>query len=118
MTELSSNAEKFADQSRELTPFKNFSLPGVKDKVAEILNMIGRVEGIFSTYTVHSIEHVDEMLKSLDWLIPPDTQKAMTPVDWLMTVLAIYLHDLGMVVTSEEYKKRMDNHQYVEFLEN
>ena len=90
MAELISNAEKFADQSRNLTQFKNFSLPGVKDKVSAILNMIGRVEGIFSTYTIHSIEHVDEMLKSLDWLIPPDTQKAMTSVDWLMIVLSIY----------------------------
>ncbi|HLO16181.1 MAG TPA: hypothetical protein VK206_15210 [Anaerolineales bacterium] len=118
MAELISNAEKFADEARNLTLFKNFSLPGVKDKVSAILNMIGRVEGIFSTYTIHSIEHVDEMLKSLDWLVPPDTQKAMTCVDWLLVVLAIYLHDLGMVVTSDEYKKRMENHKFAEFLED
>ncbi len=118
MAELISNAEEFADQSRNLTLFKNFSLPGVKDRVAEMLNMVGHVEKIFSTYTKHNIEHVDEMLRSLDWIIPPTTQTTMTPVDWLMIVLAIYLHDLGMLVTSEEYKKRMENNKYVEFLDD
>lgn len=118
MAELISNAEKFADKSRELTLFKNFSLPGVKDKVAEMLNMIGHVEKIFSTYTKHNIEHVDAMLKSLDWIIPPSTQNSMTSIDWLMIVLSIYLHDLGMLVTSEEFKNRMENQKYVEFLEN
>lgn len=117
MISIDSNAEQFADKTRGLPGFKNFSLPGVKEKVAEILDMIGRVEGIFSTYAKHDISHIDAMLGMLDWLIPPSTQEKMTSVDWLLTVLSIYFHDLGLVVTNEEYTKRMDNPVFKEFFE-
>ena len=56
------------------------------------------------------------MLKMLDWLVPPTTAKAMTPADWLMTVLTIYLHDLGMVVPSSEYDNRHKNEQFEAWL--
>ena len=56
------------------------------------------------------------MLHMLEWLIPPETQEKMTPVDWLMMVLSIYLHDLGMVVTREEYDRRMENPDFRKFL--
>jgi molecular chaperone HtpG len=52
------------------------------------------------------------MLKMLDWLVPESTRKAMTPTDWLLVVLAIYLHDLGMVTTSAEYEHREDNREF------
>jgi molecular chaperone HtpG len=83
-------------------------LPGVKEQVAEIIALIGR-HGVFSTYTLHDISHIDALLKMLDWLIPGSTRSVMTPIDWLLSVLSIYLHDLGMVVTEEEYEKRMQN---------
>ncbi len=118
MVSLNSNAEKHAYKTLDLPLFKQFSLTGVKEKVSNILDMIGRVEGLFSTYTIHNISHVDEMLNTLDWLIPLSTQKEMTPVDWLLTVLSIYLHDLGMVVTSDEYCHRMDNPKFQEFLQS
>ena len=70
--ELITNAERRADEARKLANFKHLALPGVRSKVAEILNLIGR-EGIFSTYTVHDITHIDAMLKMLDWLVPEPT---------------------------------------------
>lgn len=79
--------------------------------------MIGRVEGIFSTYASHDISHVEAMLSMLDWLIPPETKDRLTPVEWLLAVLSFYLHDLGMVVTSEEFEKRQENPVFCDFLE-
>lgn len=117
MVELRSNAEKLADQARELPNFKDFPLPGVKEHVAQILDMIGRVEGIFSTYTKHDISHIDTMLDMLDWLVPPSTKEIMSPVEWLLITLSVYLHDLGMVVTADEYFKREENPLYNEFRE-
>ena len=104
-------AEQEADKSRELN-FRDFSLPGVRDKVAEILSLIGR-DGIFSTYTIHNISHIDAMLGMLDWLIPESTRKVLTPVDWLLIVLSIYLHDLGLVVTTQEFDERHNNPEFV-----
>ena len=74
-------------------------------------------EQIFSTYTLHNITHVDAMLKMLDWLIPDSTKAIMKPPEGLMIVLAIYLHDLGMVVTWQEYDSRQDNPEYCAWFE-
>lgn len=117
MTRLTTNAEKKALEALNLPGFRGLALGDCKERVAEMLDMIGRVEGVFSTYTRHDISHVDAMLQHLDWLIPPKTQEAMTPVDWLLIVLAIYFHDLGMLVTTEEYEKRYDNEAFAGFLE-
>lgn len=46
------------------------------------------------------------MLHIIEWLIPNETKNNMTSAEWLMLTLAVYFHDLGMVVTKEEYEKR------------
>ena len=43
---------------------------------------------------MHSIAHIDEMLKIVEWLIPETTKEKMTYAEWLMLTLAIYFHDL------------------------
>ena len=60
---LATYAEQQADAARKIDGFKDFALDGARDKVAAILNMIGRVDSVFSTYTLHDISHVDAMLK-------------------------------------------------------
>lgn len=117
-TDLPTSAEQKADGARSLTEFKNFSLPGVREEVTSMLSLIGRTEGIFSTYTIHDISHIDTMLKMLDWLIPTRTAKAMTPADWLQIVLAVYLHDLGMAVTAEEFQQRDQNPEFRRWFDN
>lgn len=100
-----SKAEKNATRAEELKAFSGIKLSHIKSKVAEILTLIGR-GGIFDEYTKHDITHVNELLNSLDWLIPEATASIMTPADWMMIVLAIYFHDLGMLVTKDEYINR------------
>lgn len=117
MAELNTNAEIQASKATKLTTFKNIDIQSIKHNVAEMLTMIGRTNEIFSTYTKHDISHIDAMLKHIDWLIPPSTQKVLTPADWLLITLSIYFHDLGMLVTSEEFEKRMTNDYFVKFLE-
>lgn len=102
---LTSNAERNAEKAENLKSFSGIKLLHIKNQVAKILAQIGR-EGIFDEYTKHDISHIDYMLDSLDWLIPPKTQELLTPTEWLMLTLAIYFHDLGMLVTKEEFKNR------------
>jgi molecular chaperone HtpG len=111
---LCTNAEKFADEVRNLPNFRGVSLPDIKEKVDNLLSMIGR-EGFFSTYTKHDMSHIESMLYSLDWLIPESTQETFTSVDWLLIVLTVYFHDLGMLVIKEEYNQRESNSLYVNF---
>ncbi|WP_020602704.1 HD domain-containing protein [Spirosoma spitsbergense] len=102
---LSSKAEREAMKAEDLTAFGGIKLLHIKSQLTIILNQIGR-GGIFDEYTKHDISHINYMLDSLDWIIPERTQNIMTPADWLMIVLSIYFHDLGMLVTKDEFNKR------------
>jgi molecular chaperone HtpG len=100
-----SMAERHAESAQHLPAFHDLNLTGIKDKVAQILQLIGR-DSLFREYTLHDISHVDEMLCILDWLIPTKTQQVMTPADWLLIVLSVYFHDVGMLVTKAEFEAR------------
>lgn len=102
---LPSYAERAAKSCESLPAFGGLNLIHIRRKVSQILGLIGR-DGIFDQYTVHDISHIDKMLASLDWIIPDRTRPVMSSADWLMTTLAIYFHDLGMLVTSREFDAR------------
>ena len=119
-----------AEKAESLSFCRGLKLLHIRDQVEEILLQIGKC-GIFEEYTIHNIQHVDEMLRIIEWLIPDGTKKKMTSAEWLMLTLAVYFHDLGMVVTKEEYEKRdsssfngykaqvlkdMDNTEYIEYV--
>lgn len=103
--ELTTDPELRAKKAEELTAFGGLNLVYIKRSVAQLLGQIGR-EGIFDQYTKHDISHIDEMLKNLEWIIPEQTKKVMSDADWLMIVLAVYFHDMGMLVTKDEFKAR------------
>ena len=105
MDEFVNYAELQAEKAENLSFCKGIKLLHIRDKVEEMLQLIGR-GGIFEEYTIHNISHVDAMLKIVEWIIPDTTKKAMTYAEWLMLTLAIYFHDLGMVVTKNEYINR------------
>lgn len=102
---LTSKAEMMAEKAENLKSFSGLKLLHVKRQVAQILGQIGR-DGIFDEYTKHDITHIDFMLDSLDWIISEETQEKLTPANWLMLTLSIYFHDLGMLVTKEEFRDR------------
>ena len=110
---LETEAEKRAQKAEDLPAFSGIKLLHIKRQVGELLGLIGR-NGIFDEYTKHDISHIDDMLKILEWLIPEDTKDIMSPADWLITVLAIYFHDLGMLVTREEYEQR-NSSDFIEY---
>ena len=104
MVELTTFAEQKAEAAT-LLPCFPVNLPDVKRSVAAILSQFGK--GLmFHEYTAHDISHVEDMLSTLEWIIPKATKKELTKAEWLMIVLSIYFHDMGLVVTEEEYNKR------------
>jgi molecular chaperone HtpG len=110
---LPSFAESKAQEAQSLAAFGSLNLLSIRTAVSKLLAQIGR-NGLFEQYTVHDISHINKMLKILEWLTPETTKRVMTPADWLMTVLAIYFHDLGMVITRNEFAARLDS-DYREF---
>jgi molecular chaperone HtpG len=108
MSDLTTNAEAKALEARKYTAFAGIDLGFIKSKVDEITRHIGK-DGIFTEYTRHDITHINQVLTSLNWIIPHNTVIIMKAGDWLMLVLGIYFHDLGMVVTQEEYDRRSES---------
>ncbi|MFJ2307641.1 ATP-binding protein [Streptomyces sp. NPDC087787] len=113
MTALPSFAEQSASGACHLAAFGGFSLNQTRRELEELLGRIGQY-GFFDEYTKHDITHIDEMLKKLDWLVTPQTREAMTPADWLLVVLSVYFHDLGMLVSKSEYERR-DESEFADF---
>lgn len=105
--EFVTEIERRASRAPSLDAFNKLSLHAIKKSVAQLLETIGR-EGIFREYTRHDISHVDKLLEVCDWLVPPVTLSSMTVADCLMTSLAVF-HDLGMVVTRDEFERRNES---------
>ena len=93
------------DLAGKKSAFSGLKLLHVKRHLQILLSLIGR-NGVFDEYTLHDISHIDAMLRSLDWIIPDGTKAVMTAADWLISVLGVYFHDLGMLVTREEFDQR------------
>ena len=110
---LNSAIELRAEKAEALRTFSGVKLLHIKKQVEILLGHIGEM-GIFSGYTKHDISHIDEMLKLAEWIIPEETQKVMTSAEWMMLVLSIYFHDMGMLVTKKEFDNR-DKTDFVEY---
>lgn len=108
---LNSMAEIKAQECFQFSFCSSLNLQAIKDTLAKMLNHIGD-NGMFAEYTMHDISHVDGMLALLEKIIPEETKCAMTPADWLMTVLAVYFHDLGMFIPQGEYENREHDSEY------
>jgi hypothetical protein len=106
--EFVSVIERKASQANSFEAFLHCNLPGIKDSIKSLLELIGR-DGIFGEYTRHDISHVNKLLEMSDWLVPASTLQKLTAADSLMITLAIYFHDLGMLVTREEFDQRVDS---------
>lgn len=105
MAELLSQAEKLAEKAENLPAFSGLKLLHIKREIEKLLGLIGSA-GIFSEYTRHDISHIDAMLGMLDWMVPVDSRSSMSPADWMLVVLSVYFHDLGLLVTKREFEAR------------
>ena len=102
------DSEKRALHAEELPAFQGFKLLHLKTQIQELLTQFGR-NGLFEEYTKHDVTHLNEMLKIYDWLLPDDTKQTMSPADWLLLVCSTYFHDLGLIITRNEFANRMSS---------
>lgn len=112
--ELSTFAEKKAAEAENLPAFQGTKLIYIRNQVEKMLALIGR-DSFFDQYTRHDMSHIDGMLEIAEWIIPEHTKEHMSKADWLMLVLAIYFHDMGMLVTRREYEKRNEDTSFCEY---
>lgn len=114
MATIKSKAEEMALKAKGLESFKAFDLAVAKDRLETMLSHIGD-KGMFSEYTKHDISHIDGMLELVDYIVPEEVKNALTSADWLMIVLSVYFHDLGMLITNSEWDDRANNSDFSRF---
>jgi molecular chaperone HtpG len=114
--ELTTTAEKKAAEAESLPAFSPIKLLHIKRSIAELLKQFG-TSGIFEEYTRHDITHINSMLEIAGWLVPEASRTHMEPADWLLLVLSIYFHDLGLLVTKDEFASR-ENSAFPAFCNN
>ncbi len=105
MSEFKTFIEQRAALAEGLSICENLKLLNIRKAVTELLSLVHR-NGLFEEYTSHTMAHVDKMLEIIEWLIPEQTKKIMTHAEYLMLTLAVYFHDLGMLISKNEYDTR------------
>ncbi|WP_095125922.1 ATP-binding protein [Pseudomonas sp. Irchel s3a12] len=108
------NIERLASKAVDLKAFP-LNLTEVRDNVRLLLSELQRY-GFYNEYTTHSFDHVYAMLEMADWIIPKSTKELLTPGDYLFLTLSIYFHDLGLLISTNEYKGRKQNPDYQRYL--
>ncbi len=96
--------EKNASAATELPSF-SINISDVRRLTHDLLQEFGRY-GMFNEYTKHDYSHIHEIMTSLDWIIPHDCRHSLSKGDVFLIVTSLYLHDLGLLVTREEFENR------------
>ena len=90
------------------------NLRQIRDNICLLLSEVGRY-GFFNEYTDHSFSHVLDMLKTAEWIIPNETAKIISPADSLFIVLSTYFHDVGLLISRDEFNHRHKNNDFQKF---
>ncbi|MGX0954495.1 molecular chaperone HtpG [Pseudomonas viridiflava] len=107
--------EKRATEALSLPPFP-LNLNEIRSKVELLLREVQRY-GFFDEYTSHGFDHVDGMLKTAQWLIPSETLERLSPATCLFITLAIYFHDIGLLISKKEFQHRDSNPDFKRYLD-
>lgn len=113
-----SSLTRLEERAKEALVFSPFplNLDEIRSQVALLLREVQRF-GFFDEYTSHGFDHVEGMLRTAQWLIPPETLEKLTPATCLFITLAIYFHDIGLLISKAEFEKREKNLEYKRYLE-
>lgn len=106
--------EQRAIQALDLPAFP-LNLCEIRRTIESILKEVQRY-GFFDEYTSHGFDHVTGMLNTADWIIPKKTLEELSPGDCLFITLAIYFHDMGLLISRHEYEHKASNLEYEKYL--
>jgi molecular chaperone HtpG len=92
LTELSNSSDGLAER---VTAFISAANP--------LLDLI--MSGPFREYTLHNPAHAKKLVHLSGHIIHPETISLLTPLEIAVIIMACYLHDMGMCLTSTEREK-------------
>src|SRR5262249_21796819 len=63
------------------------------------------------TFTIHDRTHGQKVAHLMWHILKPECRERLTPPEIALMVLAAYIHDLGMALTDEERKIRLNDEE-------
>jgi len=61
--------------------------------------------GPFRNFTLHNRDHAKKLLHLIDYLVPPEILDQLSVLECLFIVYSVFLHDMGMALTSTERER-------------
>ncbi|MGF6208813.1 HD domain-containing protein [Pseudomonas frederiksbergensis] len=106
--------EQRAFEALDLPAFP-LNLREIRGNVEKLLQEVQRY-GFFDEYTSHGFDHVVGMLNTAQWVIPAKTLEELSSGDCLFITLAIYFHDIGLLISRHEYSQKGSNPEYKRYI--
>ncbi len=89
------------------------NITSVVDKVSSLLE---RIPINMPEFTLHNANHSLHVIKNMEDLIPPETLKQLNTVEISILIYAAYLHDIGMISSSDERKQIIKTNKFKKLL--
>lgn len=70
----------------------------------------------FPTYSKHDVSHATSVLHNIELLMGENCIKKLSASDCFLILHTVYIHDIGMCITSEYRRNLMNNPDFVNFL--
>ncbi|WP_269849498.1 HD domain-containing protein [Methanosarcina horonobensis] len=67
-------------------------------------------------FTLHNANHSIHVIKNIEDLIPPETLEQLNAVEISILIYAAYLHDIGMISSSDERKQIVKTNEFKKLL--
>lgn len=89
------------------------NITSVVDKVASLLE---RIPINMPEFTLHNANHSIHLIKNIEDLIPPETLEQLNAIEISILIYAAYLHDIGMISSSDERKQIVKTSEFKKLL--
>lgn len=89
------------------------NITSVVDKVSSLLE---RIPINMPEFTLHNANHSIHVIKNIEDLIPPETLEQLNAIEISILIYAAYLHDIGMISSSDERKQIVKTSEFKKLL--
>jgi len=108
--------EKEKEESKE-TSFEDYEISqNIISVVRKAAPLLERVPENMPEFTLHNANHSVHVIENMDKIIPCETLKQLNTIEISILIYAAYLHDIGMISSSDERKQIVKTSEFKKHL--
>jgi hypothetical protein len=113
---MKSLLEKLQNKEEEVFGKKDYPISSnIRNHLIPVAGtLLARVPAFMPEYTLHDVRHCESILKNISSILPDEVD--LNIIELTILIYAVYLHDIGMVMTRNEAEKTKHTNEYAEFL--